>query len=62
MRLRRVYHFEYSDTGDNRRNGHVTLLGSELVMLHLPHTHRSGLRLVSPTGEEPNRHFPHLPS
>lgn len=37
LRLRRVYHFEYSDTGDNRRNGYVTLLGSELTMLHLPH-------------------------
>ena len=62
LRLRRVYHFEYSDTGDNRRNGHVTLLGSELVMLHLPHTRQAGLRSVAPAGEEPNRHFPRLPS
>ena len=27
LRLRRVYAFEYSDTGDNRRAGSVTLLG-----------------------------------
>lgn len=33
--LRRVYHFEYSDTGDNRRQGSVTLLGSELLALHI---------------------------
>lgn len=35
LRLRRVYHFEYSDTGNNRRRGSVTLLGSELVMLYV---------------------------
>lgn len=40
LRLRRVYHFEYSDTGDNRRDGRVTLLGSELLMLHLPQAQR----------------------
>lgn len=33
--LRRVYEFEYSDTGDNRRRGSVTLLGDELVMLYV---------------------------
>lgn len=27
LRLRRVYGFEYSDTGSNRRRGHVTLVG-----------------------------------
>jgi len=35
LRLRRVYDFEYSDTGDNRRRGSVTLLGDELVMLYV---------------------------
>lgn len=35
LRLRRVYHFEYSDTGNNRRRASVTLLGSELVMLYI---------------------------
>ena len=28
MRLRRIYRFEFSDTGDNRRKGSITLLGS----------------------------------
>lgn len=38
LRLRRVYAFEYSDTGDNRRAGSVTLLGHEIEMLHVrPH-------------------------
>lgn len=35
LRLRRVYDFEYSDTGNNRRRGSVTLLGDELVMLYV---------------------------
>ncbi len=26
VRLRRVYHFEYSDTGDNRRKGSITMV------------------------------------
>jgi hypothetical protein len=47
LRLRRVYHFEYSDTGDNRRHGRVTLLGSELLMVHLPQTRAP--RLCSPS-------------
>lgn len=38
FRLRRVYLFEYSDTGNNRCSGSVTLLGSEVEYLHLrPH-------------------------
>jgi hypothetical protein len=47
LRLRRVYQFEYSDTGDNRRQGQVTLLGSELLMVHLPQARAS--RLCSPS-------------
>lgn len=38
--LRRVYFFEFSDTGDNRRRGSVLLLGRQVEMLNL------GLRLV----------------
>ena len=49
LRLRRVYHFEYSDTGNNRRNGHVTLLGDELLLLRLPHAQRP--TLLSAVGE-----------
>lgn len=41
LRLRRVYTFEYSDTGDNRRPGSVVMLGQRLLMLNV------GLRLVS---------------
>ena len=38
LRLRRVYAFEYSDTGDNRRSGSVTMLGHTVESLHLrPH-------------------------
>lgn len=35
LKLRRVYDFEYSDTGDNRRQGSVTLLGHQVEMLHI---------------------------
>lgn len=38
--LRRVYEFEYSDTGDNRRRGSVVLLGHEVIVVNI------GLRLV----------------
>lgn len=38
LRLRRVFTFEYSDTGDNRRQGSVTLLGHEVELLNVrPH-------------------------
>ena len=30
MRIARVYRFDYSDTGDNRRRGYVTLLGARV--------------------------------
>ncbi|RIX45587.1 MAG: DUF3301 domain-containing protein [Rhodocyclales bacterium GT-UBC] len=35
LRLRRVYGFEYSDNGDNRRAGSVTLVGHVVEMLHV---------------------------
>lgn len=35
LKLRRVYHFEYSDTGDNRRSGSVSMLGHTVDMLHI---------------------------
>jgi hypothetical protein len=41
--LRRVYKFEFSDTGNNRRNGSVVLLGHRVVVVNI------GLRLV-PSG------------
>ncbi|MBZ0133709.1 MAG: DUF3301 domain-containing protein [Rhodocyclaceae bacterium] len=33
--LRRVYTFEYSDTGDNRRSGSVVLLGHRVMLLNV---------------------------
>jgi hypothetical protein len=38
--LRRVYNFEFSDTGDNRRRGSIVLLGHDVVVVN------AGLRLV----------------
>jgi len=35
MRLRRVYGFEFSDTGNNRRKGKVTMVGHDVVLFHL---------------------------
>ena len=31
----RVYQFEYSETGDNRRRGSVHLLGQDVILLNL---------------------------
>lgn len=39
LRIRRVYGFEYSDTGNNRRKGHVTVIGSRVVTLRLAPPH-----------------------
>lgn len=33
--LRRTYHFEYSDTGDNRRPGSVVMLGQQVAALDI---------------------------
>ncbi len=41
---RRVYEFEYSDTGNNRRRGSVHLIGQGVTLLNL------GPRLVSSDG------------
>lgn len=57
LRLRRVYHFEYSDTGDNRRHGYVTLLGDEVLLLHLSEAQecrRRTLAIAGAAGEEPS--------
>lgn len=39
--LRRIYTFEYSDTGNNRRPGSIDMLGQEVIMTNV------GLRIVS---------------
>ena len=33
--IERVYRFDYSDTGDNRRRGYVTLLGARVTGISL---------------------------
>jgi hypothetical protein len=38
--LRRVYSFDYSETGDNRRRGSIVLLGQEVQVVNI------GLRLA----------------
>lgn len=38
--LQRVYAFEYSDTGNNRRPGSIVMLGQTVIMVNV------GLRLV----------------
>jgi hypothetical protein len=35
VRLKRVYGFEYSDTGQNRRKGTLTMVGHRVVVLSL---------------------------
>lgn len=35
LKLRRVYGFEYSETGDTRRKGSVVLLGEHVLVLNL---------------------------
>ena len=45
LKVRRVYGFEYSDTGHNRRKGSITMLGDAVLALYI------GLR-VAP-GEAP---------
>ncbi len=35
MALRRVYEFEYSDTGDDRRRGSVVLLGHAVIVVNV---------------------------
>ena len=36
LRIRRTYEFEFSDTGDNRLKGALTLIGTELIAVHIP--------------------------
>lgn len=42
MTLRRIYGFEYSDTGDNRRKGRVTMMGSRIVAIDMEPRPQSG--------------------
>lgn len=53
LRLRRVYAFEYSDTGDNRREGSVSLLGRDVELLHL-RPHLFVVPKITDSNETPN--------
>ena len=44
VRLRRVYGFEYSDTGNNRHAGSIVMLGSRVLVINL--NQRAPLTLV----------------
>ncbi|MDP2239983.1 MAG: DUF3301 domain-containing protein [Burkholderiales bacterium] len=47
--LRRIYRFEFSDTGNNRLDGSVTLLGAGVQALYLaPHAGTLPQRLPGP--------------
>ena len=35
IQVQRAYNFEYSDTGNNRRNGSVVLLGRRVVVFNI---------------------------
>ncbi len=35
LKIARTYTFEFSDTGNNRRNGAIVMLGAEVQDLHL---------------------------
>ena len=35
LRLRRIYGFEYSDTGNSRHKGTVVTLGAEVLLVHI---------------------------
>jgi len=46
MALRRIYRFEFSDTGDNRLDGSITMVGSDVQALYLdPHDNGVARRL-----------------
>jgi uncharacterized protein DUF3301 len=35
LRIKRTYTFEFSDTGNNRRQGAIVMLGAEVADMHL---------------------------
>jgi hypothetical protein len=48
--LRRIYHFEFSDTGNNRREGRVVLLGNVLESSYMePHRFAPDLKIANQT-------------
>jgi hypothetical protein len=53
LRLRRVYRFEFSDDGERRLSGTVTLFGSEVERIEMPpHRERVPVWTVIPGGRD----------
>ena len=46
LRVRRVYEFEFSETGNNRLTGSITMLGTQLIALHLAAGDRADTRVA----------------
>ncbi|HPT50503.1 MAG TPA: DUF3301 domain-containing protein [Accumulibacter sp.] len=51
LRLRRVYRFEYSDTGDNRRDGDLALFDDKVLTVRLATQRRSEWYVVRDLNE-----------
>ena len=45
LRIQRVYQFEFSETGNNRLHGSITMLGTQLLALHLAEGERGSQRI-----------------
>jgi Protein of unknown function (DUF3301) len=46
LRIRRVYGFEYSDTGNDRHSGSVVMLGSRVLVINIKLRHGPSLKVV----------------
>jgi len=46
LRIRRVYGFEYSDTGNDRHSGNVVMLGSRIELINIRRRQGSVLKVV----------------
>lgn len=47
LRLRRIYNFEYSDTGNDRSSGSIVLLGNRVLVINLSRpSHKPALSLL----------------
>jgi hypothetical protein len=46
LKLQRVYDFEYTDTGDNRHDGSVIMLGRRVVLFNVGFRERPAVRTL----------------
>ena len=46
IRLQRAYEFEYSDSGDNRIEGSIVLLGRDVIVLNVGLRDNGDVRLL----------------